>query len=104
MIEQEVLLPTKISPSGYVYTPTLKKMKPKKASGQVSKFAEFAHPIPVYFEQDGLRKVKPYTYVRLLQPLLLGIQRDRRLIKFPFSYAFSSFVKERWQDRTLIDV
>ncbi|KAI5478778.1 drap deaminase [Pseudohyphozyma bogoriensis] len=37
-------------------------------------------PKPEYYEDDGLRKVKPYMY------------------------AFHSWAKERWQDRTLMDV
>ncbi|GAA6022156.1 hypothetical protein JCM11491_005108 [Sporobolomyces phaffii] len=37
-------------------------------------------PKPVYFEQDGLRKVKPYMFT------------------------FHSWAKERWQGRTLIDI
>jgi hypothetical protein len=37
-------------------------------------------PLPEYYEDQGLRKVKPYMF------------------------AFQSYAKERWQGRTLIDV
>lgn len=37
-------------------------------------------PKPHYYEENGLRKVKPYMW------------------------AFQSYAKERWQGRTLIDV
>lgn len=37
-------------------------------------------PTPQYYEENGLRKCKPYMF------------------------AFQSFAKERWQGRTLIDV
>ncbi|KAL8291263.1 hypothetical protein RQP46_002241 [Phenoliferia psychrophenolica] len=43
-------------------------------------FAEFMDPKPEYYEEGGLRRVRPYQY------------------------AFHSWVKERWQGRTVLDV
>ncbi|KAM0749257.1 pseudouridine synthase [Meredithblackwellia eburnea MCA 4105] len=43
-------------------------------------FLEAADPKPEYYEEGGLRRVRPYQY------------------------AFHSFVKERWENRTVLDV
>ena len=83
LIEELADLPPRPAntPHGVPYTRKVK--RPNKTNRTMAlplSFAQFANPSPTYFEQDGLRKVVPYTN------------------------AFSSYIKERWINRTLIDV
>ncbi|BGP52534.1 hypothetical protein JCM8202v2_000089 [Rhodotorula sphaerocarpa] len=57
-----------------------KKGTARKDIAPATGFFALPPPRPVYYEEHGLRKVMPYMYT------------------------FNSWTKERWQDRTLIDV
>lgn len=79
--QAELASRTRVTPNGITYIVKQRTPKAKKAIKPLPlSFAQFSNPTPTYFEEDGLRKVRPYTN------------------------AFSSFIKERWLNRTLIDV
>lgn len=81
-----------------------KKGTARKDIAPATGFFALPPPKPEYYEENGLRKVAPYMYALASPPSSRRLESLLRADASRRRFTFHSWAKERWQERTLIDV